>query len=456
MAVAPFLSDLFEGELPARVRAYDGSEAGPPDAAVTLTVRSPDALRRFCQAPGELGLARAYVAGDLDVTGDLFTLVEAQHAVSALHPRPAQLVTAARLAGPGVLRPLAPPPEEVRVRGRRHSPRRDAAAVTHHYDVSNRFYELILGSAMTYSCAVFAPSGEGNGSVDELAEAQARKHELVCRKLGLRPGQRLLDVGCGWGSLARHAARHHGVRVVGVTISPNQVMWAQRAVEAAGLGDRVQIRLQDYRDVDDGPYDAIASVGMFEHVGEVRTSSYLRRLSELLRPGGRLLNHAISRPPGHGTRTPSRSFVNRYVFPDGELLEVGRLVSAVQEVGLEVRNVESLREHYERTLRHWVANLEANWPLAVAEVGESRSRVWRLYLTGSAVNFRRAGISVHQILAVRPAATGDSGMPLRPDWEPAASRRVIDADPDVDGATAADFDGATATRSPVPAEAQSS
>jgi cyclopropane-fatty-acyl-phospholipid synthase len=431
LAVAPLLQELFGEALPARIQAYDGSGAGPPDAPVTIVVRTPDALRRFLHAPGELGLARAYVAGDLDVVGDIFALLEAQNVLTAIRPRPAQLLAAARLLGRAAARPLPPPAEEVRLRGRRHSRRRDAAAIAHHYDVSNRFYELLLGPSMTYSCAVFADddgadrAGHGGGP-DALRAAQARKHELVCAKLALQDGQRLLDVGCGWGSLALHAARHHGARVVGVTLSRHQLDWARRAVAEAGLADRVEIRLQDYRDVDDGPYDAISSVGMFEHVGEARTATYLGHLFDLLRPGGRLLNHAISRPAGEPAALKPRSFVNRYVFPDGELLEVGRLISAAQLGGLEVRHLESLREHYDRTLRHWIANLERQWPAAVAEVGEARARVWRLYLAGSAMNFRRGGISVHQVLAVRATAAGGSGMPLRPTWETSGTQPSID------------------------------
>jgi cyclopropane-fatty-acyl-phospholipid synthase len=292
----------------------------------------------------------------------------------------------------------------------RHTLRRDEESVRHHYDVSNRFYELVLGPAMTYSCALFDPPESS------LVEAQTAKHELICRKLGLRPGMRLLDVGCGWGAMARHAAEHHGVDVVGVTLSPVQAEWARRAVRHAGLADRIDIRVQDYRQVGDGPFDAVSSVGMFEHVGAARMGIYFGHLHGLVREGGRLLNHAISRPADQPSGIDHLSFVGRYVFPGAELVEVGAVVTAMQRAGFEARHVESLREHYARTLRHWVANLEQNWDDAVAEVGPARARIWRLYMAGSAVGFEADRIQIHQVLGVKTGTDGDSGMPLRPDW----------------------------------------
>ena len=224
--------------------------------------------------------------------------------------------------------------------GRRHSPDRDSAAIAHHYDVSNDFYAIVLGPSMTYSCAVW-PTPETT-----LEEAQAAKHDLICRKLGLRPGMRLLDVGCGWGSLAIHAARHYGVNAVGVTLSRRQAEYAIDAVKEARVDDQVEIRVQDYRDVHDGPFDAISSIGMFEHVGVARLDEYFSCLYSLVRPQGRLLNHGISRTPGRRSRFGRRSFIDRYVFPDGELHEIGSVVSRVQRAGFEVRHVENLREHY--------------------------------------------------------------------------------------------------------------
>lgn len=378
-------------------------------------IRSRDAIRRILTAPGELGVGRAYVAGDLDVEGDIYLALGALRArLPSARLKPAQIAAVARLVGPEGFRPLAPPPEEVRLRGRRHSRQRDARAIAHHYDVSNAFYGLVLGPSMTYSCGVW-PSSDAT-----LEEAQAAKYDLICRKLAVGEETRLLDVGCGWGGMVMHVTREYGARAVGVTLSRAQADWAQKAVADAGLADRVEIRFRDYRDVRDGPFDAISSIGMFEHVGLSNLRLYFARLRRLLGPGGRLLNHGISRPARPGRRvTPPGfkrgSFIDRYVFPDGELHEVGAVISTMQSAGLEARHVEGLREHYALTLRAWVGNLEAEWDTAVAEVGAARARIWRLYMAGSALNFEAGRTQVHQVLAVR----GDgahSGMPLRPDW----------------------------------------
>jgi cyclopropane-fatty-acyl-phospholipid synthase len=290
-----------------------------------------------------------------------------------------------------------------------HTPGRDAAAISHHYDVSNDFYALVLGPSMTYSCAYFPARGL------DLVDAQAAKHELICAKLGLgeRRGMRLLDVGCGWGSMAIHAAASHGARVVGITISEEQARLARDRVAAAGLSDLVQIRLQDYRDLDGERFDAISSIGMSEHVGRSNLTRYFTVLRGSLEPRGRLLNHAISSVGG--SRLPRNGFMHRYVFPDGELIDLGDTIHAMQEAGFEVRDVQSLREHYHHTLRHWVANLESNWDDAVALAGEERARTWRLYMAASAVGFADAGNNLHQILGVVDDADGSSGMPpVRP------------------------------------------
>jgi cyclopropane-fatty-acyl-phospholipid synthase len=412
MTLAPLVERVLGSDIPIAVEAYDGSRAGPADADTTLVIRSREALLRIVTAPGELGIARAYVAGDLDLEGDIWTLLGLRDRMPDVRlERPVMLELVRELGGWRAIRPVAPPPEEVRLRGRRHSRARDAAAITHHYDVSNEFYRLVLGPSLTYSCAVFQDPS------DTLEQAQQNKYELICRKLGLESGMRLLDVGCGWGGMAMHAARHHGVRAVGVTVSRRQAELAEKRVAEAGLSDEVEIRVQDYRDVADGPFDAISSIGMFEHVGEARLAAYFDRLRTLLAPHGRLLNHGISRPPGQRARLPHRSFVNRYVFPDGELHEVGRVVSAIQQAGFEARHVESLREHYALTLRHWVANLEQSWNQAVAEVGEGRARVWRLYMAGSAIGFEAGRTNIHQVLATALTDDGVSGMPLRPVFE---------------------------------------
>jgi cyclopropane-fatty-acyl-phospholipid synthase len=418
--LAPVLSAVIGESSPVRIEFWDGSSLGPPagDPASpgTLRVLSADAVRRILWSPNELGLARAYVTGELEADGDVFALLEAlrdraprnfRHGVSAAP----LAVKAARQLGI-VGRPLPPPPEEARLHGWRHSRRRDADAIGHHYDVSNDFYRLVLGPSMTYSCARFADDGM------DLAAAQASKHDLICRKLGLpeRPGARLLDVGCGWGSMAIHAATHYDARVVGITISRPQVDLASKRVAEAGVGDRVEIRLQDYREVAGERFDAISSIGMSEHVGAKNLVQYYRILHDALGPGGRLLNHAISSVGG--SRLGRTSFVGRYVFPDGELIDVGVAILAMEKAGFEIRDVESLREHYARTLRAWVANLEANWDEAVGLVGETRARIWRLYMAGSAVGFADGGINVHQVLGVVPSENGESGMPAtRAPWE---------------------------------------
>ena len=412
---------LLGDDLPVAVEFWDGTRIGPTAPPATVTVRSPDALRRIVARPGELGFSRAYVAGDIEVDGDVYALFDLRDRLPRPGLHPTEWIAAMRALGLRGLRPLPPPPEEARLRGRRHSRGRDAASISHHYDVSNEFYELVLGPSMTYSCAVFADRDA------TLEDAQRAKLELVCRKLGIDEGSRLLDVGCGWGSLAVHAARFHGARVVGVTLSQEQARWAHDSIERQGLAGSVEIRVQDYRDIRDGPFDAISSVGMFEHVGLSQLSEYFGRLRGLLAPAGRLLNHAISRPAGMPSAIDRNSFINRYVFPDGELHEVGSVVSAMQLAGFEARHMESLREHYALTLRRWVANLEADWSHAVDLVGGPRARIWRLYMAGSAVGFEAGRIGVDQVLAVA-ADRGRSGMDLRPRWEAGSRVGTVELD----------------------------
>jgi cyclopropane-fatty-acyl-phospholipid synthase len=415
--LAPLLEQLLGPDLPVAIEAYDGSRLGPADARATIVIRSPDALARIVKAPGELGFGRAYVAGDLDLEGDVFAALELRDHMPDRRLTRAQWTAALKLAGPHMLKRLPPPPEEARLHGRRHTKERDAAAVAHHYDVSNDFYRRVLGPSMTYSCALWTDPAI------TLEEAQANKHELICRKLGLEPGMRLLDIGCGWGGMLLHAAEHHGVQAVGVTVSKRQAELAEKRAADAGLAGKVEVRLQDYRDVDDGPYDAISSIGMFEHVGVAQLDVYFERCFALLRPGGRLVNHGISRPAGVKGSTANgrarfqrRSFIDRYVFPDGELHEVGTVVSAIQRAGFEARHMESIREHYALTLRAWVANLEENWDACVADVGPARARIWRLYMAASAVGFEDNGTQVHQVLATK-TDQGRSGVPLRPRFE---------------------------------------
>jgi len=411
MTLESFIDSWIGSDLPVRIQAYDGTDIGPKDGAATLTVHSRDALVRMVTAPGELGIARAYVAGDIDIEGDIYAVMGLRSVIDGLNMSLSQVRELVSLVGVRNIRRLPPPPEEHHGHGRLHTRNRDADSISFHYDVSNEFYGLVLGPSMTYSCAVFEDPG------DTLEQAQENKYELISRKLGLEPGMRLLDIGCGWGGMVMHAARHHGVEAVGVTISQNQVDLARKRVAEAGLGDRIDIRLQDYREIDDGPYDAISSIGMFEHVGHQRLGAYFDRVNALLVPGGRAMNHAISRPkPPESTRLQRSSFIDRYVFPDGELHEVGSVVSALQDRGLEVRHLENLREHYALTLRHWVSNLESNWDEAVADAGEGRARVWRLYMAGSAVMFEDNQIHVDQVLAVKTPESGRSSIPLRPSW----------------------------------------
>lgn len=410
--------------LPVRLRAWDGSQAGPPDAPA-IVIRNRRALRYLLFKPGELGLARAWVAGDLDIEGDLYGALA--HMSGLIWERGEDSRTLAqalrdpevraavrellRLAGPPL--PPAPPREEMRRRGHLHTRRSDKQAISHHYDVGNDFYEMVLGPSMVYSCAYWE-----DGST--LETAQRDKLELVCRKLGLSPGQRLLDVGCGWGSMAIHAAREHGVSVVGVTLSQEQAVYARKRVADEGLTDRVEIRVQDYRDVRDGPYDAISSIGMAEHVGAAKYLEYAKDLYALLKPGGRLLNHQIARRPQRDEEAYHVDrFIDAYVFPDGELAPVGTTVTQLERAGFEVRDVESIREHYALTLRRWVANLEADWARAVRLTTPGRARVWRLYMAASALAFERSRIGVNQVLAVRTPESGGSGLPLRArTWNP--------------------------------------
>jgi cyclopropane-fatty-acyl-phospholipid synthase len=419
MALAEIFEAIAGPDAPVEFQAYDGSSAGAPGSPIKITVRSPVAVSYLAQAPGALGLARAYVSGHLDVEGDMITalsrLSKAQNSQIGWADRLRLLQS---LGGPKVLFPrIAPPPQEVQPRrrgltvGRMHSKSRDANSISHHYDVSNRFYEWVLGPTMAYTCACY-PSEDAT-----LEEAQRFKFDLVARKLGLREGMRLLDVGCGWGGMVMHAAREYGVKALGVTLSAQQAAWAQAAIEREGLSGLVEVRHMDYRDVPETGFDAVSSIGLTEHVGKQNLPSYFAFLRSKLNVGGRLLNHCITRPDNIEPPIRKRGFINRYVFPDGELEGPGYLISLMHDAGFEVRHEENLREHYAKTLAAWCANLDAHWHEAVKEVGQGTARVWRLYMAGSRLGFDRNHIELHQVLCVRLAADGKSGMPLRPDWE---------------------------------------
>jgi len=306
------------------------------------------------------------------------------------------------------------PPEEHLPRWRRmvegflHSPERDAEVIHHHYDVSNRFYEMVLGPSMTYTCALF-PTEDAT-----LEEAQYAKYDLVCRKLDLKPGQRLLDVGCGWGGMVRHAVKEYGVTALGVTLSAEQASWAQERIKAERLDDRAEVRHLDYRHVTETDFDAVSSIGLTEHIGMANYSAYFTFLKSKLRLEGRLLNHCITR--SHNKKANTGAFIDRYVFPDGELTGSGRIITAIQDIGLEVHHEENLRAHYAKTLAGWNRNLVEHWDECVAEVGEGTARVWGLYMAGSRMGFAINEIQLHQVLATKTTPDGSSGMPLRPTW----------------------------------------
>jgi cyclopropane-fatty-acyl-phospholipid synthase len=331
-------------------------------------------------------------------------------------PSPRVMARIVRSIGVEHLRPIAPPAQEAPARwrrvagGLRHSKSRDAEAIHHHYDVSNTFYEWVLGPSMTYTCACYP---RPDASLDE---AQENKYRLVFEKLRLKPGDRLLDVGCGWGGMVRYAARR-GVTAIGVTLSSEQASWARRAIEAEGLQDLAEVRHGDYRDIRDARFDAVSSIGLLEHIGVRNYELYFRFLQSRLRPGGLLLNHCITRPENR-SRPSTHGFIDRYVFPDGELTGSGRIITEAQDAGLEVLHEENLRPHYAMTLRDWCANLVAHWDEAVAEVGLPTAKVWGLYMAGSRLAFESNGIQLHQVLAVNPADGGESALPLRPWWTP--------------------------------------
>jgi cyclopropane-fatty-acyl-phospholipid synthase len=413
---APFarrIDELAPGARTVGVRFWDGSELPPVDGDPrhpTVVLRSPAALAHVAFRPGEIGVSRAFVSGEVSVEGDLEAVLALRNRFEGLRLGPRELALLARTAHRlGALRHGRPPiPEtEFRKEGRLHSLRRDREAISHHYDVSNEFYRLVLGPSMVYSCAYFADPSD---SVDV---AQERKLELICRKLRLAEDERFLDIGCGWGSLVIHAAREHGVRAVGVTISEEQAALARARVVEAGLQDRVEIRIADYREIEDGPYDKVASIGMYEHVGREQLPTYFSKIRSLLRPGGLLLNHGITRIQAHVDRRPWASdatFFSRYVFPDGQLQRLGVVLQVAEDAGMEVRDDETLREHYALTLRAWVANLEANRERIIEIAGEQRALIWRLYMTGAAMAFESGEIGIHQTIHV--AAGAPHGLPL--------------------------------------------
>jgi len=418
--VAPQLAELVErligAPLPIRIRAWDGSESGPADSPVAI-IRHRRALRRLLWNPGELGLARAFVAGELDVEGDIadglsrfWKLAKAQN-LGALKLTAADVLDATKVAAKLRILGLRPkaPASEARLDGGLHTRRRDRAAISHHYDLSNEFYEFLLDPQMAYSCGYWT---QETSATYGLQQAQTDKLDLICRKLDLKPGMRLLDVGCGWASLLIHAAKNYGVTAVGVTLSAEQRAFGMARVEALGLKDKIEIRLQDYREIPDQPFDAISSIEMGEHVGQDNYPVYAAQLHKLLLPNGRLLLQQMSRGASGGNTAPGGgAFMESYVAPDMYMRPLGETLNFLEASGLEVVDVHSLREHYVWTVRPWLDTLQDNKAEAIRLIGEEQFRVWLLYLAGAALAFEENRMGVHQMLMVRPDADGRSGLP---------------------------------------------
>jgi cyclopropane-fatty-acyl-phospholipid synthase len=421
LSIAEALNSMLKEPLPLRFTAYDGSATGPEDSPYGIHLATERGLNYILTAPGDLGFGRAYVSGDLEVVGvhpgdpyEAFRLIQSK--LSFRRPSPAEAVQLLRSLGLSTLRPPAPPPQEAPSRlrrtfeGLRHSLGRDAEAIHHHYDVSNTFYEYVLGPSMTYTCAVF-PTEDAT-----LEEAQTEKYDLVARKLDLKEGQRLLDLGCGWGGMVRHAAREYGVKTLGVTLSREQASWAMEKIKDEGLDHLAEVRHMDYRHVQEREFDAISSIGLTEHIGVKNYPAYFGFVKDRLRPQGRLLNHCITRHDNRWRETGH--FLDRYVFPDGELIGSGKIITEVQNAGLEVQHEENFRVHYAKTLAGWCHNLAENWDACVAEVGEGTARVWGLYMAGSRIAFERNEIQLHHVLATKTDEEGASGYPLRHGWKP--------------------------------------
>jgi len=383
-------------ERPFTVTFWDGTELPATNGGgPALHVRSPDALAHALRAPGQLGIGRAYVSGAIEVDD----IDEAMAAILNFKPPPIDTAAKLRLAAAAAraMGPVKPPPvpeSELRPRGRRHSVERDKRSVTHHYDVSNDFFALWLDKTMTYSCAFFSRDGSS------LEAAQQAKLDLICTKLALEKGERMLDVGCGWGSLAIYAAREYGVSVTGITLSEPQAALGRQRAKEAGVGDRVDIRVMDYRELAGEAFDKIASIGMVEHVGSVQIDEYAQTLHRLLRPGGQLLNHGIARlRVGEPEAGP---FSERYVFPDAAPLHLSRIQTAIERAGLETQHVEGFRMDYAETLTHWAQRLDDNAEQAERLVGPERLRIWRLYLRAARNNFTSGFTSVYQVRSSKP------------------------------------------------------
>jgi cyclopropane-fatty-acyl-phospholipid synthase len=383
-------------ERPFAVRFWDDSEVPATGEGPTFLVNSPSAIAHLLRAPGELGLARAYVQGLLDVDDIDGAIGVVEHwRPPRLPPRRWLGLAIGAMRAMGVVVPPPVPPIELRLRGRRHSIGRDRAAIRYHYDAGNEFFALFLDPSMTYSCAIFSRGAE------TLEQAQEAKLEMVCTKLGLQPGARVLDVGCGWGSFALHAAKHHGARVLGITLSEPQVLHARARARELGVEDLVEFRVEDYRELGGESFDAISSIGMVEHVGEANIDVYAAGLARLLKPNGMLLNHGIAQLQ-HGDDNDAGPVSERYVFPDGEPLHVSRIVLAMERAGLTVEHIEGFAADYARTVTVWLERFEQRFEDAVALAGIERARIWRVYLHAARNGFESGFEGLYQVKCRRP------------------------------------------------------
>ncbi|WP_312801566.1 class I SAM-dependent methyltransferase [Corynebacterium variabile] len=448
LTVGQIVEKVIAPPMPFHVTAFDGSTAGPEDAELRLEITSPDALAYVVTAPGDLGLARAYITGGLKISGEhpghpVAVFDHLQHLYDQFHrPSASEMVEILRTLKHLKVFRFQPAPVQETLPGwkralleglSRHSKERDKEVVSRHYDVGNDFYELFLGDSMAYTCAYYpedegldnipGPAGDWNPEnwakgVDAnapLTAAQDNKHRLVFDKLGLRPGERLLDVGCGWGGMVRYAARH-GVKAVGVTLSQEQYEWGKAKIEEEGLQDLAEVRCIDYRDVKETHFDAVSAIGILEHIGVPNYEAYFEFLFSKLRPGGRMLNHCITRP--NNVKTKTGQFIDRYIFPDGELTGSGKIITIMQDTGFDVVHEEDLRPNYQRTLHDWCELLAANWEDAVELVGEPTARLFGLYMAGSEWHFEHNKIQLHQVLGVKPDDGGYIGVPTRQWWKP--------------------------------------
>ncbi|WP_448852456.1 class I SAM-dependent methyltransferase [Corynebacterium sp. 335C] len=422
MTVADMVRAVTVAPLPVRIRAFDGSVVGHGDVALELEITSVEGLAYIVTAPGDLGMARAYLTGGLVPHGvheaHPYAMFDALKKLGFRRPSAREALRIAKsLKAMGAVRLQPAPPQEVlpawrrKLEGlQRHSRERDSKSVSHHYDTSNEFYSLFLGPSMTYTCGYF-PSEDAT-----LEEAQENKYRLVFDKLRLREGERLLDVGCGWGGMVRYAARR-GVRVTGVTLSREQADWGNAAIAEEGLGDLAEIRLMDYRDVPEGDFDAVSAIGILEHVGASNYRDFFTFLYGKLRTGGRMLNHCITRPRNN-VAIRAGQFMDRYIFPDGELDGPGTIRCHMENAGFDVLHQEDLRPHYARTLHHWCRNLEANWDEARALVGDGTAKLYGIYMAGSEWAFDNNDVQLHHFLGVKLHDDGSTGLPERQWWTP--------------------------------------